>query len=113
MNVKTIRITTDAAGAFDQNFHLSGQIVGISLDVGDLSTPDLTLSDLDTAEVIYAKTAIAADLVAQPRRLVQLNTTGADIAATYDAPVVMRTLRVLVAGGGNTLTGTLRVGYRG
>jgi len=122
VNVKTIGITTNAAGAFDQNFRLTGQVVAIAIDTGDLSTPDITLSDLATGTTVLAVTGLAADAVYHPKRLAQLNTTGADIVAAagppavdnvYDSPVVLGTLRVLVAGAGDTKSGTIRIAYRG
>lgn len=113
VNVKTVRILTEVGGAFATDIHCTGQIVAVWLDTGTLDTPDLTLTDLNTAEVILADLALAADKCWMPRRLVQTAADGNDIAATYDAPVVMGTLHVAVAGAGDNKEGVLKVAYRG
>ncbi len=112
MNTKYVRLTTNAAGAASVDIRLTGQILAVAFDIGDLSTPDLSVTDVTTGDIVVAETGLAADKNYYPRRLVQLATTGADIAATYEQPTVIGTLRAAVAGGGDTKTGYLRVAYR-
>ena len=113
MNVKHISLPVDAAGALAVNVRVSGQIVAIFVDKGTLDTPDVTITDLTTGDTVLAAAGIASDKVFMPRRLVQGAADGADIAVTYDAPVVLGTAHVVVAGAGNKTTGDLYIAYRG
>jgi len=113
VNIKNIPITTSASGAFVGDVNVTGEIMAVAVDLGTLSTPDITLTDLLTGDTILAKTGLATDKLYEPRRLVQDASTGADIAVTYDRPVVMGKLHVVIAGAGDTLSGAIRVAYRG
>jgi len=111
MNVKTITVTTSAAGAYAGDARLSGQVLAVHVDLGSLDTPDITLTDLDSGDSVLTAAGVAASKVYLPRRVVQLGTDGTDLAP-IDAPFVGKTLHVVIAGGGNKKTGTLRVAYR-
>lgn len=121
MNVKQIGILTDTNGDFVADAKVQGEIIAIALDIGDLSTPDVTVTDSKTSEAIFAKTGIASSDTWNPRKLA---TTGAgvDLAAAagppaidnvYVPPVCLGTLHVVVAGAGSIKSGTLYVAFRG
>jgi len=113
VNIKHISLPVDAAGALAVNVRLSGQIVAVFLDKGTLDTPDVSITDLTTGDTVLIAAGVAADKVFMPRRLVQGAADGADIAVTYDAPVVLSTARVVIAGAGNKTLGDLYIAYRG
>jgi hypothetical protein len=113
VNIKRIALSPNAAGDYAVDQRVSGQIIAIFVDLGTLSTPDVTVTDLTTGDVILTAAGIAADKVFMPRRLVQGAADGADIVAMYDAPVVLNTAHVVVAGAGNKTSGDLYIAYRG
>jgi len=102
--LRRLIVTTDADGAFTGYLDLSGRIDKIFLDVGTLATTvDFTITDNETGETILSKSNVTADAVFYVRVLVQ-DTNGANIANTYDISAV-KTIKVVVAQGGNTKTG--------
>lgn len=107
-----VAIVTDGAGAFAQTITAPGKTVAVGLVIGSLSTPDVTLTDFLTGGAIFAKAGIASSGIWQPKVVAvsvaaaALNTAG-DVA--YDSPACLRSLRVVVAGGGDTKSGTLYV----
>lgn len=121
MNVKQIGILTDTNGDFVKDVKLQGKVLAVALVIGDLSTPDVTLTDTLTGEAIFAKTGIAATDTWQPRRLLQ-SAAGVDLAAAagppaianeYGPTVCLGQLHVVVAGGGSIKSGTLYVAFEG
>lgn len=121
MNIRKITLTTDAAGALDTVANVTGEIISVGLLIGDLSTPDLTLTDKLTAKSIVTKAGIAADVHYHPRVLAQ-HSDATDVAAAAGPPVlnenyvpvtVFGKLRIQLSGAGDTKTGTLLIAYRG
>lgn len=121
MNVKQIGIITDTNGDFVVDAHLTGEIIAIGLVIGDLSTPDITVTDTLTGESVFVKTGIAANDTWTPRRLAT-SAAGVDLAAAAGPPAidnvyvpttVFRGVHVVVAGAGSIKSGTLYVAYRG
>ena len=114
MNTRQLTMTTNAAGAYSADIKTPGKIYAVSLVLGDLSTPDLSCTDLLTGEVILAKTGIAATTRFQPQVVNNLNSDGSALASpNYDEPVCLGTMHVAIAGGGDKKTGTLYVTYGG
>lgn len=107
---KVVTLTTNASGDASAEQRIYGVIVGLGVRLGTLSTPDITITDGLTGGPVFAKTAVASDLRVQPRVLVQ-DDAGADIAATYDKPVVTGLLSIVVAGGGSLKTGEIVIVY--
>lgn len=121
MNVRQIGIVTDTNGDFVTDVKVQGEVLAIALVIGDLSTPDITITDLLTAESVFVKTGIAASDTWHPRRLVQ-SAAGVDLAAAAGPPaianeygpvVVFRDAHVVVAGAGSIKSGTLYIASRG
>lgn len=121
MNVKQIGIVTDTNGDFVTDVHIQGEVLAVALVIGDLSTPDVTITDLLTSEAVFAKTGISASDTWHPRRLLQ-SAAGVDLAAAAGPPVianeygpvvVFNHAHVVVAGAGSIKSGTLYIATRG
>lgn len=121
MNIKRLVITTLADGTFAGDEHLTGEVIAVGLVLGTSTSLDLTLTDGDTGESVFAKTSITANNTWEPRRLAT-TAAGVDVAAAagppavdnlYIAQTVFRTLHVAVANGGDRKTVTVYVAYRG
>jgi hypothetical protein len=118
MATRTKQVTlgpTDGAGAFSITVTAPGRVMAVGLAIGTLETPDLTITDALTGAAVFAKTGIAASARWTPRVLAQ-STAGVDLAAAagppaidnvYGSPSILRTVTAVVAGGGDTKTGTL------
>ena len=113
LRTKTIRLgPTSSGGAFSIDVNLPGKVQAVGLAIGNLSTPDVAITDLLTGAGIFAKTGIAASGRWQPKIVAQGTDgddldTGGDVA--YDAPTCFGNLHIVVAGGGDTKSGTLYV----
>lgn len=121
MNIKRVTLTTDGAGAYAGDVRVTGEIMSIGLLIGDLSTPDLAVTDKATGKSILAKAGIAADAHYHPRVLSQ-DAVGVDIAAAAGPPVINNVytpvtvfgeIHVTLTGAGATKTGTLLIATRG
>lgn len=121
MNIKRVTLTTDGAGAYAGDVRVTGEIISVGLLIGDLSTPDLTITEKLTGKTIVNKAGIAADAQYHPRALAQ-STVAVDIAAAAGPPaindvyvpiVAFGTIHVVLAGAGATKTGTLLIATRG
>jgi hypothetical protein len=105
MSLRTILVNTDADGAFTYERELFGSIRAISLDIGTLETPDVTVTDGVLGTAILSLTGATTDAVYQPAiELVDDTNTGTGV---YGPSAVMGTLKVVVAGGGATKHGRL------
>jgi hypothetical protein len=112
LDIKRIPVTTATDGSFAQNIHVTGQVAAVFVDIGNLSTPDITLTDLLTGKVVLAKAGLAASDLFQTKAVVQKAADGTDLTAV-DAVPVFGTLHVAVAGGGDKVSGTIYVMVRG
>jgi hypothetical protein len=108
MSLKTITVETDAAGEFTYERRLAGIIKAIAIDIGDLETPDIVITDGVWDTEILSLTALAADGVFQVVAPAQ-DEDGVVIADAYVAPAIFGTLKIEVTGGGANKTGTIRL----
>jgi hypothetical protein len=104
--LKRINVLTDPSGDFTYENVFRGRIEAVVIQVGDLSTPDIAISDGVYNLSVLNLTGVAADARYQPAVAVQ-DDTGADITGAYAAPAIFGTLKVVVAGGGNAKSGTI------
>lgn len=104
--IRRIAVTTDASGDFTASYHLYGTLHGVNVELGDLSTPDITISDDVRAVEVLAVTGLAADEFYQLSAQMQ-GDDGADLTGAFGAPAIMGSLLVEVAGGGNAKSGTI------
>ena len=118
MSVKTIFLRTDASGDYTYERNFKGRIYALEFVVGDLSTPDIDVTD-DT----YSKTFLSVDgvssdtvypigtaLVTSAGAAVDALSTG-DTVGVYGPAICMGVLKVVISGGGDTKKGRLNVLY--
>lgn len=108
MMTRVISIETDGSGDFTWERRLVGVVEALAFDTGDLSTPDLTVTDGVFLTDILDVTAVAADTVYRPVGPV-VDNDGVAIADVYQPYAVMGSLKVVISGGGASKTGTLKV----
>lgn len=111
IEVASIAITTDASGDFTGTVEIDGQIKKVVLVIGTLvsGAVDTTLTDNITLETIHAVTNATANFAAYPK-IQNVDAANSGIAGQYTETVV-GTVKLVVADGGNTKTGTLYIYY--
>ena len=110
MNTRKLDITTAADGTFSADIQTPGRIHAVSLVIGDLSTPDLSCTDLLTGASVLVDGAVGATTRYQPRIVGNLNTDGTGLAdPNFVTPVVLNKMHVTIISGGDTKSGTLYV----
>lgn len=100
---------TDAAGAFGPiTVTCPGAIRGVGVKVGTLAaTVDITIADGETGVTLLTLTNVAANALVQPV-LTAVDSAGAATNPVVSvAPALSGKVKVTVAGGGDTKTGTL------
>lgn len=91
---------------------IAGLVIGYYLDIGAggtalAATTDVTVSEEDTASTILTLTNVAASARVRPR--VATHDDTGTVTGALDAPAVVGRLKVVVAQGGDTRSGTLYV----
>jgi hypothetical protein len=104
--LKRINILTDGSGDFTYENVFRGVINAVVINVGDLSTPDIAISDGVYEVSVLDLSGVAADARYQPVVAVQ-DDSGADIADVYGPPAIFGSLKVVVAGGGANKSGSI------
>ncbi len=121
MNVRRVNVTTDASGDFVAIVRTPGEILGVALVLGDLSTPDLDVDDTLTGTSILSVTGEAATIAWRPLTLEQ-DASGVDIAAAAGPPLINNvyapvicygTVTITIAGAGNVTSGVVYIAFRG
>ena len=104
--IRRIAITTDGAGAFTTTVHLYGTLHAVNVELGNLSTPDITLTDDGRAVDVLAVSGLATSTFYQ--LAVQLQgDDGQDLVGAFGPPAITGSLKLTVAGGGATTSGTV------
>lgn len=116
MALKTIIIRTDSGGDFTYERAFRGVIRALELQLGDLSTPDIDVTDDTYAKSFLSVNGVAADTVYFPSQFLEAadGTTAALVGTGMKgaaAAVCMGVLKVVVSGGGDTRRGHLVVLY--
>lgn len=120
MSLRTIRIRTDANGAATHESAMKGTIRAIEVLLGDLSTPDIDITDGVYGDTILSVNGLAADTVYRPGiplmddagSAISEDASGSgDMVGAYAPLSVMGTLKVEITGGGNNKTGRVVVLY--
>jgi hypothetical protein len=91
MSVKTIKVVTAVDGSFTWELPFKGTVRAVEVDTGDLSTPDIAITDGIYGTSVYTATGLASDAVAAME------------------VKVMGTLKVAVTGGGDTKSGRINL----
>jgi predicted RNA methylase len=107
MSDKTVLIRTDADGDFTYVGDLFAAVKAIAIDVGDLSTPDITIEDAASGATLLALTGMASSAY-HVLAVEADDSTGAAETGAFVAPVCFGRLEVTVTGGGDTKTGSIR-----
>ena len=116
MSVRTIAIRTAADGTFTYERSFRGEIRALELQIGDLSTPDIDVTDDTYSKTLLSVNGVAADTVWLPSDFLQAaDATTAALVGTAmkgaTSAVVMGVLKVAITGGGDTKRGRLIVLY--
>ena len=109
--IKNVPIVTDGSGDASVDVRAGGlRLFAVRVEVGTLSTPDVTITEEPGSTAILAVTAVAADTTYYPSVLSD-NGSGVDVVgAAVPIPVFDR-MQIVVAGGGDTKTGRIRLMY--
>lgn len=105
----SVPIVTAADGSDQTTVRLGPCLIHlVRLELGTLSTPDITITEQPGNKTLLSVTAVAADTDWLPSDLASTAAAGgADVAgAALPVPVLDR-IQINVTGGGNTLTGRL------
>jgi hypothetical protein len=116
LSVRTITIRTAADGSFTYERSFRGTIRALELQLGDLSTPDIDVTDDTYSKSFLSVNGVAADTVYFPSEFLEAaDGTSAALVGTAmkgaTAAVCMGVLKVAVTGGGDTKRGRLVVLY--
>jgi len=116
MSVKTVSIRTNPSGAYTWTRAFTGTIRAIEIQIGDLSTPDIAITEEDYEDDILVLTGVAASAVHFPSRFLEAaDGTNTALVGTAmkgaTAFPVLGTLQVAVTGAGDTKTGKIRILY--
>ncbi len=116
MSVKNISVRTDPSGDFTYERLFRGVILAIEVDTGDLSTPDIDITDDTYSLTFLSVNGVAADAVYFPSEFLQDSggdpdaLVGTAMKGAFPA-VCMGVLKIVVAGGGDTKSGKIRILY--
>lgn len=106
--IRTVHVTTDASGDFTESVGVRGQLVAVWVDTGDLSTPDLDITDEPTGTSLLHSAAMAGDAIYYPQ-VASTDITDGTAGDGFVSPAVFGHLKVVIAGGGDTNTGTIKL----
>lgn len=108
VDIEDVPITTLADGTDLSTLRAGGFVLrGIRIELGTLSTPDITVKEQPANKTILAVVGLAADGDYTP--LVEgCDNAGAPIVGSAVPPNIYGRLEIATAGGGNTKTGLVR-----
>lgn len=109
---KSVTLTTDGTGAASATISVRGAAVlrCIDFELGDLSTPDIDITDEPTGTVVLSVNGVAADTRYVPT-ILGTDDAGADVVGAGLSFPIMGGLQIVIAGGGATKTGTFQLLY--
>jgi hypothetical protein len=113
-NRKTIFIRTDGTGAYTWERNFQAVILGIEVQLGDLSTPDIDITDDTYSTSFLSVDGLAADAAYFPGNWLEADTGSPleDNSTQMAGPAVcMGVLKVVVTGGGDTKRGRIVILY--
>jgi len=106
-------ITATGGGATAFTPPLVGRVLGIKYlkhaTVPYASTADFTITSEDTGQAILSKSNVNADLIAYPTNKATTATGAASTLTEQPVPLANERVKIVVAEGGNTKTGTFTV----
>lgn len=121
MHYRMVRIKSSGTGAFTERFRAGGKFLRvIEVEVGDLSTPDIAITQEPSGDSILSVSGLGADARYYPLVAGQDN-TGANIGVDVDngdsgtstvgpfvAPYITADIEVAVTGAGANRSGSIR-----
>lgn len=119
MSVKRIFIRTAANGSYTWSRPFRGVIHSIEVKKGDLSTPDIDVTDATYSKTFLSVDGVAADTVYYPSTA-QMGAAGTALNASdesgvivgsYGPAICMGVLTVAVTGAGDTKSGEVVILY--
>ena len=116
MSVKTVNIRTAADGSYSWERLFRGTIRAIEFQIGDLSTPDIDITDETYTLTLLSVNGVAASTVYYPSTFLEAadGTTAALVGTAMKgatAAPVMGVLKVAITGGGDTKSGKVIILY--
>lgn len=105
---KSVPLVTSSLGAASVTVSVRAAAIVrcIDFELGDLSTPDIDITDEPTGTVLLSVNGVAADTRYIPT-ILGTDDAGADVVGAGMAFPVMGAIQVEVTGGGDTKTGRL------
>lgn len=121
MHYRMVRVKTGGTGAFTERFHVGGKVLRvIEVAVGDLSTPDIDITQEPASESVLSVNGLAADARYYPQVAGQ-DSSGVDISVPVDdggsgtsnvgpfvSPYITDDVEVAITGGGANKSGSIR-----
>lgn len=107
-----LTMKTDSGGDAVAVAPLVGRLVAVDVDLGDLSTPDIDVTDEPAGTSLLSVNGVAADTRYHLATKMQDSTGGdadSDGGDVFTAPTVLGQVKVVIAGGGANKTGTVRL----
>ncbi len=114
MSVKTVFIRTAADGSYTWARAFKGKINAIEFVIGDLSTPDIDVTDATYSKTFLSVNGVAADTMYLPSDFLQAAdaSTAALVGTAMKGAteaVCMGVLTVAITGGGDTKRGRVNI----
>jgi hypothetical protein len=106
--MRTVNVKSASDGTYSTDIAHRGKLEAVKVEIGDLSTPDLEITDEPTGTNLLTVAAIAGDAIYYP----QVATTDpADGTAGDDftSPGVFGKLHIAISGAGNAKSGVIRL----
>jgi hypothetical protein len=116
MSQKSVFVRTDASGDFSWERSFKGTIRAIEFQIGDLSTPDIDVTDDTYSLSLLSVNGVSASTVYYPSTFLEAadGTTAALVGTAMKGATtatVMGVLKIVVAGGGDTKRGRVNILY--
>jgi hypothetical protein len=116
MSVKQVSVRTAADGSFTWERAFKGVIHAIEFDIGDLSTPDIDVTDDTYSLSFLSVNGVAVDTVYFPSTaLMAADGTTAALAGTgmkgMSPAVCAGVLKIVITGAGDTKRGKVNIIY--
>lgn len=112
IRIYTVSLTTPGGNGEDvsKTFDIYGEILGIWLDIGNLSSPDIDISDTVTGEKCLTVDAVGSDTMWHPKILCTTNAAGA-LTATGNTlqNYYIGKCTVAITGAGEEKTGVIYI----
>jgi hypothetical protein len=104
----TLRMSTDGNGDAEASRPLIGRLLAVDVDLGDLVTPDITITDEPAGTTLLAVSSPSDGDRFRPTVVAQ-DDSGADIVGSYVPAEVLGSVKVVIASGGANKTGTIKL----